>query len=166
MKGLKNTIIMILMVVTVFGNVVKDTIKDRLFIKSIFVKVVKITFTTLAIKLFRLSLMYFTVYQTYAVAMAFYSFGIPALILLLGIGSANSLDRRKNEDTYNIISLIWMFPISILFAIFESFLPSFIIAVMVSVIKIGIDKFLKAKLIKWNERYVHGFAWPLNRYNH
>lgn len=158
MKGLNKIIVMILIVVNLFGGIIKNTIKDRLFIKSMFVKLIKITFTTLAIKLFSLSLTHFTGYQIYAVAMAFYSLGIPTLILLLGIDKADSLDRRKNEDTYNVISLIWMFPISILFAIFKSFFPSFIIAVMVFAIKSGIDKFVKTKVIKWNEKYVHNFA--------
>lgn len=121
------------------------------------VTIVKFEFTFILTQIVKLSLNFLSPLNLLKFIPAIDTFGIIILLLALDIAPADN-NNPERDLTYNVMSLLWMIPISVLFTIICKFMSNLIITCCICIIKFCIDQFLKSKVKKCNENYLKSIA--------
>lgn len=141
-------------------NSIKEAIKTATYSKeNLLVKIATFAFIFVATTFIKFSYNNCTPMQLIGVIIGCYSFGIVGLFAIFQPNSANSAIRYVNEPVYDLISIIWSYPLAIIvaiitLAIFGTAQP-LLITVMVTGIKFVINLLIKKQVVDANELYIH-----------
>lgn len=166
MKTTLKNILSIIIALSVSKNVALENVKefigkfkDEKERKNFFVKVVMIVLLFAVTQLIRMVFYHFTKIELFALVAGLYPYIVLIPLLIFKIKPAGSLNRVDNEQAYEIISLLWAYPIAIIFTIIsislQGILPAILITCLVFAVKSIINSNIKTEIIAKNERFIH-----------
>lgn len=166
MKPILKKVLAFVVAIIMNVNMKMDTIKqyvnklkDKQSRRNLIVKIGIIGIVFGMTKLFGIANKYYTGMEMFALALGLHPFVLIGAMLIFRIKPAESLNQEDNESTYDAISLVWSYPIAMLFSAISCALtgivPSLIITGVVFGIKYIINSEIKSELIDANELYLH-----------
>lgn len=146
---------------SVHGVVAK--LKDKKTLRNLGIKIIMISFVFVLTKSFGVACQRFDWYEIFAIYVGIFPYALFAVMIAFQVAPAESLDRKDNEKTYEVISFAWTYPVAILFAAISvalnGILPAMIITIAICGIKFLINSTIRGYIVEENERYLHtGFS--------